>query len=195
MASARGFSRFGRSEMRLPADAPLPGLTVPPGLRIRPLRSDDEPSAAAVHAAAFGKHFDFYLFQNDPDPRRSSAREVHDIMHGRWGEFLPWASFLAESEDHRVCGACLFVRAPYGPLLINLAVDPSAQGKGIGRALTTASVRALRERGETVIALNVTEGNGRAVRMYEQFGLVRSLGPEWAWYSTENRSGGTGRES
>lgn len=184
-ASGRGFARFGRSEMRLPDGTPLPTTPHPPGVRIRPLRPEDEPTVATLHAAAFGRHFDFYLYRRNADPHRNSEMEVHDMMHGRWGELLPWASSLAEQEDGRACGVCLFVRAPYGPLLISLGVDPSAQGQGVGRALTAASVRALRERGEKAITLNVTEGNRRAVAMYERFGFVRTIGPEWAWFSTE----------
>jgi ribosomal protein S18 acetylase RimI-like enzyme len=185
VVTARRFAAFSRSEMRLPPSAPLPDLEVPAGMRVRPMRLDDEPAAAVVHAAAFGAHFDFYLFQRSTDPRRNSELEVHDIMAGRWGEFLPWASYLAEAEDGRACGVCLFVRASYGPLLISLAVDPRVHGRGVGRALTLASLRVLRERGEAVIALNVTEGNRRAIALYEGLGFVRSVGPEASWFSTE----------
>lgn len=184
VASTRGLAQFARSEMRLPPSAPLSEPSVPAGFRIRSMRADDEPRAVEVHAAAFGPHFDFYLYQRDPDPKRNSELEVHDMMSGRWGEFLPGASYLAETEDGRACGVCLFVRAPYGSLLISLAVAPVTQGRGLGRALTVAGVRALRDRGETVIALNVTEGNRRAVTLYERLGFVRSVGPEWSWFST-----------
>ncbi len=185
LAGGHGFARYGRSEMRFPVDTAVPDQPPPAGVTVRPVRLDDEPSVAAAHAAAFGRHFDFYLFRGDLDPERSSLLEVHDILTGRWGEFLPWASFLAEGENHHVMGGCLFVRAPYGPLLVSLFVDPAAQGKGVGRTLTAESLRALRARGESVIALNVTEGNRRAVATYEKFGFVRSLGPGWEWYSTE----------
>jgi ribosomal protein S18 acetylase RimI-like enzyme len=184
LLSARGFARFGRSEMRYPPDAPPPAPGVTPGVSLRPLRDGDEPRVATVHTAAFGQHFDFYLYQRDREPRRNSELEVHDMMHGRWGELIPEVSFLAEGPGDAPCGMALFVRMHYGPLLISLAVDPKVQGRGVGRALTAAGVRALRERGETVIALNVTEGNRRAVALYESLGFVRSLGPEWAWYST-----------
>ncbi|EQD73638.1 GCN5-related N-acetyltransferase domain protein, partial [mine drainage metagenome] len=138
----------------------------------------------AHHAAAFTGHFDSFLFRTHPDPRQDSAQLVREVLAGRWGEFLPWASTLAESrDDGRSLGSCLFVRAPFGPLLISLQVDPAAQGRGVGRALTIASLRALRARGESVVALNVTEGNARAVRLYESLGFVRSIGPSAQWYS------------
>jgi len=87
------------------------------------------------------------------------------------------------------------VRASYGPLLISVMVDPSAQGRGIGRTLVLANLHALRARGETFAALNVTEGNDRAVRLYEHLGFVRSLGPEHAWYSVAAVPAGPGDPS
>jgi len=178
-----GFAPFGRSEMRFPPDAPLPPARVVTGIRLRPLRPDDEPELARLHAAAFGPTFDFYLFQIDTDAARDSALAVRDMLGGRYGECLAWASYVAETGDGTLRGGCIFVRAPYGPLLVSVHVDPAAQGTGIGRALVVASVRALRERGETVIALNVTEGNRRAITLYERLGFVRSLGPDYGWYS------------
>lgn len=179
----RGYLRFARSEMRLPAEAAVPSAPAPSSWAMRPVRRDDEPVLTALHAAAFRGHFDSYLFRSEPDPVRDSAVAVHDMLTGRWGEFLPWASFLASTTEGSPLGSSMFVRAPYGPLLVSLQVDPSAQGRGIGRALTIASVRALRERRETVIALNVTEGNAPAVHLYESLGFVRSIGPGWKWYS------------
>lgn len=179
----RGFLPFARSEMRFPPGATPPVPRSPPGIRVRSMRPEDESAVAALHAAAFGPGFDFYLFQVDPDPVKDSQLAVRDMLSGRYGEFLPWASFLAETESGTAVGASVFVRAPYGPLLVSVHVDPAAQGQRIGEALVVASVRALRGRGESVIALNVTEGNRRAVTLYERLGFVRSIGPEWSWFS------------
>lgn len=179
----RGFAPFGRSEMRFPSAAPVPPARPLAGLRVRPLRPEDEAELARLHAAAFGPTFDFYLFQIDTDPARDSALAVRDMLGGRYGECLWWASHVAEHPDGTLRGGCVFVRAPYGPLLVSVHVDPAAQGRGIGRALVVASVRVLRERDESVIALNVTEGNRRAIALYERLGFVRTLGPDYGWYS------------
>ena len=69
-------------------------------------------------------------------------------------------------------------------LIADVAVAPSSQGKGFGRVVLVGTVRALRERGSTAIALVVTEGNRRAVRLYERLGFVRTLGPTREWYNT-----------
>jgi ribosomal protein S18 acetylase RimI-like enzyme len=177
------FATFGRSEMRFPPESPEPSPRPPTGIRVRPMRLEDEAVVAALHAAAFAPSFDFFLFQVDRDPIRDSELAVRDMLGGRYGEFLSWASFVAESDGGEPRGASVFVRAPYGPLLVSVHVDPAHHGRGIGEALVVSSVRALRSRGESVIALNVTEGNRRAIALYERLGFVRSIGPEWGWYS------------
>jgi mycothiol synthase len=179
---AHGFERFARSEMRWPPGGELPLVPAPEGVQIRPVRAEDEGVVAALHRAAFEGTFDQYLYLNDANPAVDAARAVHEMMTAQYGEFLGWASTLARSGD-RPLGASLVVRAPYGPLLISVMVEPSAQGSGLGRALVGANLQALRARGETVAALNVTEGNLRAVRLYEHLGFVRTIGPEHAWYS------------
>ncbi|MCI4365208.1 MAG: GNAT family N-acetyltransferase [Thermoplasmata archaeon] len=189
----RGFGRYARSEMRFPPGAPLPEVRIPPGIRIRPLGAEDEPTVVQLHRAAFDRQFDQYLFLGDPDPAVDSAREVREMLGGHYGEFLGWASALA-SLNGRAVGASLAVRAPYGPLLISVMVDPADQGHGVGRALVVANLHALRGRRETVAALNVTEGNERAVLLYEHLGFVRTIGPEHAWYARSAVPVGPGGE-
>jgi ribosomal protein S18 acetylase RimI-like enzyme len=178
-----GFARFARSEMRLPAEASLPaereGTT-----RFRSVRPDDLAALVDLHQSAYEGRFDRYLFQADPDSRRDAELAVKELLEGRWGEFLPWASPLAEG-DRGPAGAVLVVRAPYGPLIADVVVDPPLQGRGIGRRLMVEVIRRLRGRGESVIVLNVTEGNARAIALYERLGFVRTLGPSYAWYATD----------
>ncbi|MCI4343279.1 MAG: GNAT family N-acetyltransferase [Thermoplasmata archaeon] len=182
LMNSRGFGRFSRSEMRWPTTLDLPTGHAPIGVQVRPVIAEDEPTIARLHLAAFGGTFDQYMYLSDPDPAVDSSRGVGEMMRGRFGEFLGWASSLVESGG-RALGASLVVRAPYGPLLISVMVDPVAQGRGLGRTLVLANLHALRARGETVAALNVTEGNTHAVRLYEHIGFVRTIGPEHAWYS------------
>jgi ribosomal protein S18 acetylase RimI-like enzyme len=182
---AAGFARFGRSEMRFPPDRPPPEEPVPDGgPTLRDSRPDDRTGLARLHAAAYGDTFDRYLYQVDPDPVRDAEIATGEILDGRWGEFLPWASPVADRTD-RLVAASLVVRAPYGPLIADVMVDPGARGRGLGRAVLGRSIRALRAHGEAVIVLNVTEGNARALRLYEGIGFVRSLGPSHGWYSTD----------
>jgi ribosomal protein S18 acetylase RimI-like enzyme len=178
-----GFDRFGRTEMRRPADAKVPDEGGPAGLHIRPAAAADPPVFARLLGRAFEHHFDRYLFASEPDYAADTRGAVEEALGGRYGPFLPWASAVAERPDGPV-GTIMVVRAPTGPLILNVAVDPDAQGRGIGRALVVFSVRALAERGEAPPFLNVTEGNGRARGLYEGLGFVPTL-TGWSWYSTE----------
>jgi ribosomal protein S18 acetylase RimI-like enzyme len=177
-----GFGRFARSEMRLPPESLRPPGGDGPERPFRTVRPTDEASLVALHRSAYDGQFDQYLFLADRDPDRDAESAIREMLGGRWGEFLPWASPIAEGDDGP-SGAVLVVRAPYGPLIADVVVDPKLQGRGLGRRLMTACIRLLRDRGESVIVLNVTEGNARAVRLYENLGFVRSLGPSYGWYS------------
>lgn len=54
-----------------------------------------------------------------------------------------------------------------------LAVDPSAQGKGIGRAMTEACIERARAAEALALGLHTTEPMSRARAMYERMGFER----------------------
>jgi len=176
-----GFARFARSEMRFPRETPPPAVPHRPELRAAV--PADEPALARLHESAYRGHLDRFLFQLDADPRRDAEQQVREILRGRWGECLFGASFVVP-EGAALVAATLVVRAHFGPLIADVMVDPDRQGHGLGRDVLVASVAALRAGGQWPIVLNVTEGNHRAIRLYERVGFVRSLGPSHGWYST-----------
>ena len=55
--------------------------------------------------------------------------------------------------------------------LISMWVAPLARGKGIGEALVDALVRWAKAQGAEHVALDVREGNERAIRLYERCGF------------------------
>lgn len=61
-----------------------------------------------------------------------------------------------------------------------LAVDPSAQRHGVGRALVEACLDRTRELGLSGLALSTPRSNGRAHRLYEQLGFHRDPDRDWA---------------
>ena len=68
--------------------------------------------------------------------------------------------------------------------LINIAVLPEAQGRGIAKALVREGLRVMRMRGVPEVRLEVRPWNHRAVRLYEntgwrQVGQTRDLEGEW----------------
>ena len=177
-----GYAPYGRTEMRYPESAPVPEVDRPEGVEFRPPRESDAAPLAELHQRAYAGGLDRYLFLTDPDPRRDSERHIAEVTGGRHGPLLVAGSVVAESRG-KVIGACLVVRASYGPLIVDVMVAPEEQGRGLARAMVAASVRALRSSGESVIALNVTEGNVAAVRAYERVGFVRTIGPQWSWFA------------
>jgi ribosomal protein S18 acetylase RimI-like enzyme len=58
--------------------------------------------------------------------------------------------------------------------VLSVAVDPSARGAGLGRALTTAAVEELRARGAASARVVTAVGNDGAIRAYEAAGFRRA---------------------
>ena len=68
--------------------------------------------------------------------------------------------------------------------LLNVAVDPAAQGRGIAQQLVAAGMRAMRERGVPEVRLEVRPWNAPAVHVYRKLGWreagrTRDLEGEW----------------
>ena len=93
------------------------------------------------------------------------------VVRSGCGRFDPEASRIVEGP-----------RGPVGVLIASrlsranghvcqVSVAPEAQGRGLGRALVTAALRALREQGLASATLSVTVGNERAHRLYELLGF------------------------
>ena len=177
----RGFAPYGRSEMAFPPTASVPLVWVPTGAQVRPVRSADEPLLARLHERAYENHLDRYLSLEALDPVHDADRQVRHYFTGRWGELLSPGSSVV-TLDGRIVAATIAVRRTAHVLILDVMSDPAHQGKGFGRAALASAVRALRERGESAIVLNVTEGNERALHLYDHFGFVRTLGPSKEWY-------------
>ena len=172
LAKAAGYTRFRALwQMRMPlAGLTLPaGATAVPGVSIRTFRPGaDEEAWLAVNGRAFAHH-----------PEQGSWG-MHDLL---LREAEPWFDpdgfFLAEREGalagfhwtkvHPAGGAG---GAPIGEVYV-VGVDPGKQGGGLGRALTLAGLRYLRERGLGEVMLYVDEDNTAAVRMYSALGFSR----------------------
>jgi ribosomal protein S18 acetylase RimI-like enzyme len=124
---------------------------------IRPARAEDEAAVRALDAATWSA---------DVSPaHRSDAPIAVD-------------GFLVAEEGGAVVGYVAIGRPT--PLESNrhvadirgLAVAPSAQGRGIGRALVEAGVALARERGARKVRLRVLGPNTAARALYESCGFV-----------------------
>jgi ribosomal protein S18 acetylase RimI-like enzyme len=182
--AARGFAPFSRSEMTWDPGhrGRVDGLPAPAGLRA--VGPGDAAGLARLHAGAYRGRFDEYLFREDADGERDADRHVRDVLAGRWGTFLAEVSCALEV-DGRLASAVLCVERRDGVLIVDVMTDPARRGEGLGRATLAGTLRALAARPRGRVYLNVTEGNRRAVGLYEGLGFVRSLGPTRDWYQTD----------
>lgn len=178
---ARGYAPYGRSELRLPPEKAAPDEYPPAAGQLREIRPGDEKLLTELHRRAYRSSFDRYLFLEETDEERDSAREIGDLVGGRWGPLHPRGSVLLE-DGARALAAVIAIRRPDGVLIADVAVDPEYRGRRLGRSVLTASLRGLRADGVRAIYLNVTEGNTPALTLYASVGFVRALGPSRDWY-------------
>lgn len=151
----------------------VPAVVLPPGVRLRTfVPGADDAAWLRVNARAFAEHAE----QGD-----WTAAELSERQAEAW--FDPGGFLLAvsgEGTDETLLGfhwtkvhpGAGVDGAPMGEVYV-LGVDPDAQGRGLGPALTRAGLHNLRGRGLDQVLLYTDESNAAAVGMYEQMGFTR----------------------
>lgn len=175
----RGYFRVERVVLRLPADAPLPEETMAGRPDLRPIGPEDEEGLVSLMRESYdqvaGEPTPWLSYR---DPRRDARDAVKEILEGRRGTWLPWASFGFDALG--VLKAASLVNRTDVPFLSEVMVAPELRGIGLGYHLTLASVRALRERGMNEPHLFTTSRDLRALRLCRRVGFVpfetRALG-------------------
>jgi len=156
-------------QLRRSLNAPVPAPVLPDGVEIVPFRPGrDEQAWIAVNARAFADH---------PEQGRWTVDDLKIRMAEPWfdpaGFLLAWrGSDLLGFHWTKVHGIGDHDHDPIGEVYV-LGTDPSAQGIGLGRALTLAGLRYLRNQGLAQAMLYVDESNPRAVELYTHNGFVR----------------------
>jgi mycothiol synthase len=177
LALSLGFSRTRVLwQMRRSLFAELPEIALPAGITLRPFEpGHDEESWLRVNSRAFASH---------PEQGRWQLADLKMRMAEPW--FDPKGFLLAERDGEllgfhwtKVHGA---VRHPDNPAehhhdpigeVYVLGIDPSAHGGGLGKALTMAGLRYLRNRGLDQVMLYVEESNTAARSLYTGLGFAR----------------------
>ena len=164
LAASLGLERVRTlMKMRRPLADPLPDVTLPVGVRVRAFEvGRDERNWIALNRRAFADH-----------PEQGAL--TLDDLTGREREpwFDPAGFFLAERDDGTLVGFhWTKVHDDTTGEVYVVGVDPSAQGTGLGRALTLAGLRHLRSLGLSQVMLYVDEDNAGAVRLYETLGFA-----------------------
>ena len=151
------------------AGADLPDAGLPDGVTIRAfVPGKDEDAWLAANRAAFADH---------PEQGNLTRADLEARMAEDW--FDPAGFFLAEDRDGRLLGyhwTKVHPRHGSHPAIGEVyvvGVTPEAQGMGLGKALTIAGIRHLRDAGLNGVMLYVDAGNAAAVALYRRLGFSR----------------------
>ncbi|WP_285662538.1 mycothiol synthase [Actinorhabdospora filicis] len=137
---------------------------VPEGVTIRTFMEGDEDKWLAVNARAFSWH---------PEQGRMTRKDLDERLAEPW--FDAEGLFLAERDGEVIGFHWTKVHegaSPIGEVYV-LAVDPDAQGIGLGRVLTDVGLRHLARLGLANVMLYVDGENTAALRLYERSGFTR----------------------
>ncbi|WP_330228254.1 mycothiol synthase [Nocardia sp. NBC_00508] len=146
----------------------LPELAVPDDLVLRTYAGPaDDPELLRVNKAAFAWH---------PEQGGWTERDIAVRRTEPW--FDPQGLFLACAADdpERLLGfhwtkVHYEQNPPLGEVYV-VGIDPAAQGRGLGRLLTLAGLRHLRDRGLAEVLLYTEADNVAAVRTYTRLGFA-----------------------
>jgi mycothiol synthase len=165
LARTAGFERFRALwQMRRLLGEPLDQPALPPGRALRTfVPGQDEDEWLRLNGRAFAKH-----------PEQGGWTR-HDLeLREREPWFDPAGFFIAERDGHMTGFHWTKVHDPQLGEVYVVGVDPDEQGSGLGRALTVAGLRHLRDLGVAQAMLYVDEDNVPAIRMYEGLGFTRA---------------------
>ena len=165
LARAAGFERFRALwQMRRPLREPLDQPELPAGRTLRTfVPGQDEEEWLSLNGRAFAKH-----------PEQGGWTR-HDLeLREREPWFDPAGFFIAEAGGQMAGFHWTKVHDSNLGEVYVVGVDPAEQGSGLGRALTLAGLRHLRDLGVAQAMLYVDEDNVPAIRMYEALGFTRA---------------------
>jgi mycothiol synthase len=164
LARKHGFERV-RSlwVMRLRVAAPLPDVVVPSGLAVRSYTPADADELIRVNAAAFAHH---------PEQGAMDAAELAERMAEPW--FDPVGLLLAVEGDRLLGFHWTKQHSPDLGEVYVVGIDPTAQGRGLGKLLTLAGLRHLAGLGVAEVLLYVESDNAPAIAVYSGLGFTHA---------------------
>jgi mycothiol synthase len=198
LAARAGFTRArGLWQMYRPLASPLPEARLPAGVAVRAfLPGQDEQAWLTVNARAFADHPEQgrWTWQDLAQREQESwfdpagfflAFRGGQLAGFHWTKIHPAGPPAGDSPAVPVPGpaaaggtapataaAAATPARPVGEVYV-IGVDPSAQGTGLGRALSLVGLHYLRDRGLPGVMLYVEESNAAAIALYESLGFSR----------------------
>ncbi|MGH3186675.1 MAG: mycothiol synthase [Streptosporangiaceae bacterium] len=186
LARSAGFERFRALwQMRRSLRDPLAEPVFPAGSTLRTfVPGRDEQEWLDLNARAFAEHQEQGAWTGDDlelreregwfDPAGFFIAERHGVMAGFHWTKIHGTKLHGPGEPDSESGGPSAADAPAGlGEVYVVGVDPGEQGTGLGRALTLAGLRYLRDRGLPEAMLYVDEDNAPAIRMYRALGFSR----------------------
>jgi mycothiol synthase len=173
IAEREGFTRARELLiMHTPVRDDWPEPAPPQGVSLRTFVAGvDEQAVIDVNARAFDWH-----------PEQGSLTVDELLRETEHEDWFDAAGFFLAERDERVVGfhwtkvhpahPRRFGGEPVGEVYV-VGVDPGAQGGGLGKALTTAGLRYLREKGLGQVILYVEADNLPAIAVYSRLGFTR----------------------
>lgn len=141
----------GGSAMGVDRAETLAGLPLP-GERLRPMREEDVAAVAAIEAQAYVFPWTAGLF-----------RDCLAAGYSAW---------VLEAEDATLQAYAILAVGADEAHLLNLCVDPSRQGRGLGRRLLQRMVELARWHRAGRIFLEVRPSNPAAIALYRSEGFI-----------------------
>ncbi len=150
--------------MRRPASTPLAGVAPAEGVEVRSFRPEDASEVVRVNAAAFAHH---------PEQGAMDRAELDERMAEDW--FDPAGLLVADDGQGGLLGFHWTKRhSPELGEVYVVGIDPAAQGRGLGRALTLAGLHHLAGLGVAEVLLYVEADNHAALSTYSRLGFTHA---------------------
>jgi GNAT superfamily N-acetyltransferase len=158
----------------------------PGPISVRTAKSEDLPALESL-ATSSHRHTRFYFDGGFPLERCG-------LLYVRWIERAQREAghelLIAEQDGKTIGYHAIRMPGPEPGRLDLIALEPSARGRGLGRALLRSSLRRLRDQGAEAVLTSMQARNVTALRSHERVGFVAERAQVWhhKWYGEPNGS-------
>jgi GNAT superfamily N-acetyltransferase len=140
---------------------------LPNGVSLRPTQPSDRDFERQLHDA---RRWDLWLADAEPDYVRAVIAQQHHAQTVGYGAQFPDAYYYVIERAGAVCGRLVVDVGARELRVVDIALIPSAQGKGIARTVLQA-LQQIAKQLDVPLALSVLRMNTPAVAVYAQLGF------------------------
>ena len=156
-----------------------PIFTVPEKFQMHPLLSVDDNELFKCHDAAFSTSEAREYYDLSKDEKKQHFTNLYDRSQNINSE----ASIVLKN-DNNLVGILLVVSRDSEEHITVLAVHPHFRGRGLAKAMLSASLKELREQGIQNLSIGVDIVNTPAIQLYQKYGFhVTSRLSFFSWKS------------